>query len=860
MPRSRSTGKATAKQQKAEARKKSARTSPSARQRSARLLGKAILSPIPDAPEISFDANAITTYRELLAALGAHRAQITLANNIIAEDNILINHDVAINFNGYSIISNETHAAARVIDVRSGEVTLLGQGKIFAMGKNSVAIRAFGAISNGVPNYTTVTVDEGISLFAPDSYGILISPNLGVAYGLTLNIAGQIFAHDGICLASGIRGYDTNAPVINIKNGAEIMADEASGVAIEAAGYGKWNVITAKLHGAVGAAMASGILNFNQAQILSSTGECFRIMENPDTMLEVNIDGGNYVATTQSVIAGASKSLKKFSAKNCDFYSVVDAIPADFTGAVKLKKVDLNSDVAGYLSGLANLSAPAPNPAAPTETNEPISKESAEPIATTKDQPVSTATPPSPKSTKLSSPAKTKPAELDSEEDAIEAALQREIDALDAEEFGELELSPEESASEAFALEAYSPAESKPTKSKRKTRTLKPKRQNKKSSPLANLAGLSDEATDEKEILLELTAEKVERPREMPVLAPAPEPILPFTSEQDAARRALTDAIMDIRKLSSEDYDTGFSELEQAIQQAEQLLTNPFASLSDICDAASALLNAFDDLEERDDAASMSDAELDELFYHGAVLQEMLKESPKEKPKSHKKSHKIKTLLPESTVSASIGIAGLFQEIERRQLDSPQPQVAPTVDNPNLAPNYSNLVAVLTRIAELDLNSYTLASQENLLSSLSYAQEVLNNPNAAQHVINHLANQLSEEIVQLVPLRRPYNSTSKSYIEPSAPAPVISATIASAMIDEMAPPATWSLGVTMIDEMTPFTIDATTREKMLRAMQSRFYLIKKSLSRPFVKLSKSFVAGFRAGIRAYKETLHAFSD
>lgn len=853
MPRSRSTGKKA---------KKGAKTHPGENPKTARFLGRAAISAAPDAtsavsPVVSFDTNAIMTYRELLAALKAEVAQITLGNNIIAEDNIMINHDVAINFNGFSIISNESHSAARVIDVRSGEVTLLGRGKIFAMGKNSVAIRAFGAISSGVPNYTIVTVDEEISLFAPDSYGILISPNLGVAYGLTINVAGHIYAHDGICLANGIRGYDLNVPTINIKSGAEIVADGIAGIAIEAAGYGRWNLASAHLHGAVGASLNSGILKFNQTQILSNIGECFSVTENPDALLEVSIDGGNYASIKNSIISGTPTSIKKFSARDCDFYSIADAIPNDFSSIVKTKKVAFHSDVENYLTSLA---------VSPTITDKDDSESILEAAFAGSEITADS----------LSAENQTTPTHENNEttiifdedeESEIEVALQREIDALDAEEFEEdlLDLSELDRLEPPSARPAKSHKKSKKFKSKRKT-SIPPKTQ--AAAPSSTLltsvtiTELQDEATDEQEILQELKAEKVKPPQPLPVLAPAPEPTLPFTSEQDAARRALTEAIMDIRKLSSEDYDTGFSQLEQAIQQSEKMLANPFASLADICDAASTLLRAFDNLEEPDDASMMSDEELDELFYHGAVLQEMLKESKSEKPKVHKKHHKTKTLLPESPQLAAVGVPDLLEEVEKHQQELKKVSYSPITadENPNLIPSFASLTAILTRISELDLNSYTLASQEKLLNSLSLAQEILNDPHATQYAIDHLAAQLSEEIVQLVPLRQPYVSTDRYHIEPSTPAPIIGMTVASTMIDEMAPVATWSLGVTMIDEMTPFTIDASTREKMLRAMQSRFYLIQKTLSQPFVKLGKSFAAGIRAGVRAYKETLHAVSN
>lgn len=659
--------------------------------------------------------------------------QITLAGDIIAEDNILINRNVVIDFNGYSIISEESRASARVFNIRSGEVTLTGRGKIFAMGKNGVAIRAFGAISTNASNYTTLTIDKDISLFAPDSYGILVSPNLGVAYGLTINFAGQIFAHDGICLANGIRGYDPTMPTINIETGASIVADEFSGAALEAAGYGKWNVTTARLRGAIGTNLGMGIFNFDHTEIIASHGECFRIPESSDALLEVSVEGGNYVSTETSIITGDSKAIKMFEIKNCNFYNSCVPIATSVLNSVKTHKVNYHSDVQTFFSSSSPL----------VESN----------------------------------PA--------------------------------LELAP------APTISNLPPA-----------------------SAIDELAELTDDATDEQEILSALAAEAAETTKQAPItnrLAPAPVAPAAF-SEQDAARRALSDAISDIRKLNAEDYDAGFGELEQAIQSAEQILANPLASLADICAAASTLLRAFDGLEERDDSAFISDEELDELFYHGAVLQEMLQEPKKEKH-HHRKKHDDKIELP------------------YYQTTSPYD----AEPNPNLIPDFTALTAVLTEISELNLNGYTAASQAKLLQALADAQKILSDPAATQPQVELLTNQLSTEIAQLVPLRQPsdvraHNSTAFRTTL-SSPAPVLSSPIAPTMIDELAPAAVWSLGVTMIDEMTPFSIDSDARAAL--AAQTKLHLIKASLIKPFAKLGKSLTAGVHAGVNAYREALRA---
>jgi len=303
----------------------------------------------------TFNVNSIQSYPELIAALEAKAVQITLGANIIAPDNILINHDVAINFNGYNIISEETNPGARVLDIRSGEVTLTGKGKIFAMGARSVAIRVFGAISIGMPAYTTLTIDDGISLFAPDSYGILISPNLGVAYGLIINLSGEIIARDGIGLSSHIRGRDVNLPTINIRSGARITADETYGSALEAAGYAAWNIGAAKLTGATGALLKSGQINFSHTEIIA-TGEAYsnaaittaeaqqegspeaqledpvpanaaiRIASAAKHDLNITVEGGSYLGEKSFAVAGDPSSLESFVIKGGDFSGALDVL------------------------------------------------------------------------------------------------------------------------------------------------------------------------------------------------------------------------------------------------------------------------------------------------------------------------------------------------------------------------------------------------------------------------------------------------------------------------------------------------------------------------------------------------------
>ncbi len=695
---------------------------------------------------VDFDVNSIMSYPELLAALDAKKVQITLGNNIIATDNIVINYDVAINFNGFSIISEEQHQAARVLDIRSGEVTLTGRGKIFAMGARSVAIRVFGAISTGVPNYTHLTIDEGISLLAPDSYGILISPNLGVAYGLTVDFAGRILAHDGICLASGVHGHEENLPLIKIKSGARITADDVAGVAIEAAGYGKWEITTAKLHGACGVSLRSGILQFNNTQIWANHDAAFRITDSVDHDLEVTIDGGTYLAEASEVITGVAETVKNFVIKNGDFCSYEDVMAEDLQDVIMVEGGDFQTKVTEMLAEIT-------------------------PSFSEQEQAVSVVTSPAAKLPQPE-PATTVP------------AIAELVDKAD--------ILPELSKKEDVLTE------------------------------------LTDDATDEREIILELTAEKVAPPDPVKIAAPAP---LQPVSDQDAARMALADAITDIRKLSAEDYDVGFGDLEQAIRAAERVLIDPLAELNDICAAASKLLQAFDGLEERGEM-SLSDEELDELFYHGAVLEEMAQPTHRKKSKATPSIKNARSVIPEA----------------------PQPVVA-AAEKPTEEPDFTVLSDILDVLSEIDLQKYTSKTRMALLDGLDRAQEILRDENSSQSMIDELATNLLAEMskLELIPHT---HAPAMATAQPKTLAPVVAA-VPATMIDEMSPTVMWSQGVTMIDELAPFITDATTRQKMLRAMQPWIVGMAELATEPLRNLIKSIKAGTRAGINAYRETLQA---
>ncbi len=291
------------------------------------------------------------TFEDIMSYLKTQQAQITLGNDIIVNRNIIIDHDVAIDFNGHSIIADQSVRDLRVFDIRRGEVTLTGEGKIFALGTNDIAVRIFGAISSGMPHYTTVTIDEGIHLYAPEGSGVLIAPNLGVAYGVILNFRGEIIARSGICLSQAVRGLSSNIPEINIRSGARIIADELCGSAIEAAGLGAWYINAAKLFGVTGINLNLGSLELLHTQIIASAAAIAFDTE-PDANLKILIDGGIYISETGLTIIGDPAALEELTIKGGDFCGALGIFAEGIADVAKIQDGRFSTNVVEVLREL----------------------------------------------------------------------------------------------------------------------------------------------------------------------------------------------------------------------------------------------------------------------------------------------------------------------------------------------------------------------------------------------------------------------------------------------------------------------------------------------------------------------------
>lgn len=759
-------------------------------------------SSITPAPSRSFfrsqaSVEYTNTYAELLEALAAEKVQITLGNDIIAKDNIVINHDVAINFNGHSLISDRSSNDMRLLDIRRGEVTLTGEGKIFVMGSNGVAIRLFGAISSGMPNYTNLTIDEKIHIYAPDGSGILISPNLGAAYGVNLTFRGEIVARSGICLSQGVRGLASTLPEIHIKNGSRIIADEMNGAAIEAAGVGVWHIGAAKLFGINGLRIRHGSASINHTQILA-TDSAIQIDSNAATNLDIEIDGGKYISETNFAITGSALAIENFIIKSGEFCGVRGAIADDLSESISVWEENFSNNVPAMLQSLET----------DRDWNLTFTQEipTMEPVTTIQDVTLDTLPTPEAPSTSV----------LALDPSNNQAIFAEPLDSASG--LTEDEMSSTESFTDEFELTDEPITDDEPELVMDEiSEEIEDNIENfvmvdeEDDFEFTNEVFDSEQSNPIGERSIFALPEPIHPPAWTPPPAPTP-PVIPpvpiavtpvaqseptedslsdpsAVAERDALRAALELAISDMRSLRAEDYESGFEELTEAVLSAEMLLSDPEAGLSEILDATTDLLNALDQLVENEDS-TMTDTELDQLFYHGAVL--------KEAAQSHQ---------PEPNDDVSMN-GELYNN-------------SGTYPEPNLLSQPIN--------QPVPQSEYQFANQSIPTVTYQPVYQPSSQPLPYQASISqYTANRLRQQAVQADPTSQ---LASPRYSH-------------SSILDESTPTQRWSTGVTSIDESSPYAYE-------------RFHQGHYSVRRPksgFSKFFKGVSAGFQAGIDTFRKT------
>lgn len=270
-------------------------------------------------------ATAVANLSDLNTALAdASVSAIYLTADITTTSTIEINHNVEIDLNGHAIRS-----AGRVFNIRQGAVVFsstTGTGIVEDTTIGGIAMGVYGSTNVADTNFTNVTIDQNVTLkggrdgSTDNGYGLIVGPTSNHAYGVNVTMNGTIEATNGLFINGNIQDGETNAPQITIGSTARVDADDATGMAIYGAGYGKWTIGAATLDGATGIGAKAGIFNIDGATInatganrtISSTtqgmlpnGATFQIDQNGAYAdeLKININGGTYKSANNSVFS-----------------------------------------------------------------------------------------------------------------------------------------------------------------------------------------------------------------------------------------------------------------------------------------------------------------------------------------------------------------------------------------------------------------------------------------------------------------------------------------------------------------------------------------------------------------------------
>ena len=292
----------------------------------------------------------VSTAEELKSCLTKDGNTCTLKENIETSGLELTGQTITLDLNEKNI----TFTKGSRFNVKKGDLTITGKGKISegVLGTSPIAISGSTDVKD--TKYTTVTINKDVTV--EGFYGAFVTINkdengISHAYGVTVNINGTLIGlNKGTDLGSGfyVNGQNkdiTNAPVININKSADLSGDGGS---IYAAGYAVWNINEAKLAGkAFGVGIKAGKFVFNGTTVetngekkdssydgngINGIGAALQIESNNGYAGEIEIDikGGSYKSANDGSIyhysaekdgklENVKNSLKKLTIENGTF-------------------------------------------------------------------------------------------------------------------------------------------------------------------------------------------------------------------------------------------------------------------------------------------------------------------------------------------------------------------------------------------------------------------------------------------------------------------------------------------------------------------------------------------------------------
>lgn len=279
---------------------------------------------------------------------------ITLVSDVKLEETLNINKIVNIDLNGKNI-----SAPSKVFLVENGTLNIDGTGNVKENEPNYGAVMVVGSLDKSANDYSVVNIGEDVTLEGWS--GIFINRNYSSAYGVEINFSGKINSVNDTAGGEGIGIYvngnikhKDNAPVVNIKDGAEIVS---TGNGLYIAGYSTFNIDEAYISGKEsGIGIKSGVLNIDGATVVSdgedktptegyqngikASGTALQIESNNGYAgnMKINISGGEFKSKNSNTIyeyigRGTETQIKeisisggKFLSNNKDVFRISDSL------------------------------------------------------------------------------------------------------------------------------------------------------------------------------------------------------------------------------------------------------------------------------------------------------------------------------------------------------------------------------------------------------------------------------------------------------------------------------------------------------------------------------------------------------
>lgn len=243
---------------------------------------------------------------------------IKLLDDIILDDTQVISKSINLDLNNFTITADE-----EVFKIQGGSLNIMGPGTIKESMPNLGAILLKGAPTSEQVNYSTLHVEEGVKLEGWSGVFIDYDSTSGGAYGILVNIDGEINAVDDMDGDTGIGVYvngnisnTDNSPIVNINEGSRI---KSTGTGIFMAGYSQFNINGGYVEGVDSTiAIKSGTLNINDGTFIATgedktpTGASSNGINPSGTVIQIESNNG-YPGNIQVDISGGTfKSMNSY--------------------------------------------------------------------------------------------------------------------------------------------------------------------------------------------------------------------------------------------------------------------------------------------------------------------------------------------------------------------------------------------------------------------------------------------------------------------------------------------------------------------------------------------------------------------